>query len=78
VVINGIHSDWCEVLSAIPQGSVLGPLLFVIYNNDINININNVILKIVDDTKIFAAVADTNAIESLRSDLRRLYGLMIG
>jgi len=73
VVINGIHSDWCEVLSGIPQGSVLGLLLFVIYINDIDINITNAILKFADDTKIFAAVADTNAIESLRSDPRRLY-----
>jgi len=73
VVINGIHSDWCAVLSGIPQGSILGPLLFVIYVNDIDININNVILKFVDDTKIFAAVADSNDVELLRSDLRRLY-----
>jgi len=49
------------------------PLHFVIYINDIDININNVILKFADDTKIFSAVTDTNAIESLRSDLRRLY-----
>jgi len=64
VVINGIHSDWCAVLIGIQQGSVLGPLLFVIYINDVDININ----KFSDDTKLFAAVADTNAIESLRSD----------
>jgi len=73
VVINSIHSDWCAILSGIPQGSVLGPLFFVIYINEIDININNVILKFADDTKIFDAVADTDAIESLRSDLRRLY-----
>jgi len=73
VVIKGIHSDWCAVLIGIPQESVLGPLLFVIYINDVDISINNVILKFVDDTKIFAAVADSNAIESLRSELRRLY-----
>jgi len=73
VVINGINSDWCAVLSGIPQRSVLGPLLFVIYINDIDININNVILKYVEDSKLFAAAADSNAIESLRSDLRRLY-----
>jgi len=75
VVINGIHSYWCVDLSGIPQEWVLGPLLFVIYINDIDININNIILKFAGDAKIFAAVADTNAIESLRSDLRRLYEL---
>jgi len=73
VVINDIHSDWSAVLSGIPQGSVLGPLIFVIYINDLDININNVILKFADDTKIFAAVADSKAIETLRSGLRRLY-----
>jgi len=67
----GLVSHHSQVYRTV--GSVPGPLFFIIYINDIDININNVILKFADDTKIFAAVADTNAIESLRSDLRRLY-----
>jgi len=72
VVINGIHSDWCAVLSGIPQVSVLGPLLFVIYIKNIDININNVILKFADDAKLCSAVTDTSIIKSFRTDLRRL------
>ena len=35
VKLNGFYSDWVEVLSGIPQGTVLGPVLFIIYSNDL-------------------------------------------
>ncbi len=52
VVINGTASDWAPVTSGVLQGSVLGPVMFIIYINDIGVGLNNLILKFADDTKI--------------------------
>ncbi len=54
VVLNGKFSTWAEVLSGVPHGSVLGPLLFVVFINDIDGAVRQVdiIRKFADDTKI--------------------------
>jgi len=49
-------SEWCDILSGVPQRSVLGPLLFITYINDIDESVNSNILKLADDTKKYTVV----------------------
>ena len=72
VIINGVSSEWTPVTSGVPQGSVLGPLLFIIYVNDIDIGLLSVISKFADDIKLGANVKDPEGVEQLRMDLNRL------
>ena len=65
VVVNGKASPWWPVASGVPQGSVLGPLLFVIYINDLEKGLVNKLLKFADDTKLFGVVANPGNVEQL-------------
>lgn len=74
VVLNGIHSDWLRVKSGVPQGSVLGPLLFLIYINDIDIGLGSNIYKGADDTKLAGRVGTTEGAYKLQRDIDKLIG----
>ena len=53
MVINGFYSDYSIIESGVPQGSVLGPLLFLIYINDLEKNIRSNVKFFADDTMLF-------------------------
>ncbi len=53
VVVDGEVSRWKSVVSGVPHGSALGPILFLIYINDLEEGVAGSILKFADDTKLF-------------------------
>ena len=70
MVLNGSISSYFEIESGVPQGSVLGTLLFLIYINDLENNVISNVNSFADDTMIFSVVHDrvTSATE-LNHDL---------
>ena len=71
VCLDGYSSTWTDVLSGIPQGSVVGPLLFLFFINVLEDGSMSVILKFADDTKIFRKVTNTMDGLQLQQDLNR-------
>ena len=72
MVLNGHSSDWTDVISGVPQGSVLGPLLFLIYINDLPEAVCGDSMIFADDTKLYSSVATSQERSTLQSDLEAL------
>ena len=68
LIVDGEISNWKSVLSGVPQGSVLGPILFLIYINDLEDDISSRVLKFADDTK----VTNDKDKQNLQDDLEKL------
>ena len=72
VVLNGQTFEWKRIYSRVPQGSVLGPLLFLIYINDLPDGITSMCKIFADDTSLFSKVLHVNkSVIELNADLEK-------
>ena len=61
VILNGQFSSWTSVNAGVPQGSILGPLLFLIYINDLTDGLSSNAKLFADDTSLFSVIHDVDA-----------------
>ena len=72
-MLNGQNSLWTNVHAGVPQGSILGPLLFLININDLLDNLTRNAKLFADDTSLFSVVHDVNtSAKNLNDDLKKV------
>jgi len=78
VNVNNQYSDLLPVMSGIPRGSILGPILFLIYINDLPKQVLfSILFLFADDTKCFKSICDSQNHLQLQKDIDSLYSWSI-
>ena len=72
VVVGGEHFEWSRVVSGVPQGTVLGPLLFLLYINDLPENLSSTCRLFADDCVVYNTIRTPEDAQTLQNDLDRL------
>ena len=73
VVLNGQYSTWTNVEAGVPQGSILGPLLFLVYINDLPENLVSNPKLFADDTSLVSVIRNKNlSTQNLNEDLNKI------
>ena len=73
VVSNGQYSSWTSIEAGVPQGSILGPLMFFIYINNLSDDLTTNVKLFADDTSLFSIVHNMNtSTTNLNNDLNKI------
>ena len=72
VQVSGTRSSWISVTPGVPQDTVIGPLLFLIYINDIVHNLNSKIKLFADDAVLYSEVSNVHDVSLFQQDLDTL------
>ena len=74
IIINGVKSTQIPAISGVPQGSVLGPLIFLILIGDIDKDLRHSTLQsFADDTRVMSGIKDATDVNHLQDDLNTIY-----
>ena len=68
-MVGGTGSQWAPVLSGVPQGSVLGPVLFICYINDMPDTVSSLMFMYADDAKVAREVSTVSDCNNIQADL---------